>query len=119
MTRHGKEEIFTNLDQIYRAMEVGLVITIDNGIKALALVAAENERYNQHIFPFLLNHLRTCRLREIPQHAEKTVVAVNVQNKERFLEVLEQRQSDLTASQRVRIKKIYKEIGKLGVNSHA
>jgi hypothetical protein len=110
----NSEEIYGRLDQIYTAMETGSVITIDNGIKTLALIAVTNPEYNQRIFPFLLNHLRTCRPKEVPQHAEKTMVAVNSQNKDKFLEVLQERQSDLTASQMVKIKKIFKDIAKIG-----
>jgi hypothetical protein len=97
-------------------MEVGSVITIDNGIKTLALIASMSQEYNQSIFPFLLNHLRTCRPREIPQHAEKTMAAVNLFNRDQFLAVLQQRQDDLSNAQMVRIKKIYKEIAKLGAS---
>lgn len=111
------EEIYDSLDQIYAAMEVGSVITIDNGIKTLALIASTNDEYNQRIFPFLIDHLKTCRPREIPQHAEKTMVAVNSRNQDEFLTVLNERQSDLTAPQMVRIKRIYKEIAKLGTST--
>jgi hypothetical protein len=107
------EKIYDHLDQIYATMEEGSVITIDNGIITLALIAATNQEYNQSIFPFLLNHLLTCRPKEVPQHAEKTMAAVNTSNKDQFLEVLQQRQSDLSDAQMVRIKKIYKEIAEL------
>ncbi len=107
------ESIYNDIDQIFAAMENGSAITIDNGVKALAIVAAKNEEYNQRIVPFLINHLQTCRPKEIPQHAEKTVLAINLHNKGRFLEVLHERENDLTTSQMVRIKKIYKVISQI------
>jgi hypothetical protein len=109
----SSKEIYDNLDQIFAALKEGSVITIDNGIKTLAIIASVNDEYNKRIFPFLINHLKTCRPREIPQHAEKTMVAVNFRNKDEFLTVLNERQSDLTTSQMVRIKRIYKEIAKI------
>jgi hypothetical protein len=111
------EKIYENIDQIYVAMENGSVITIDNGIKALAIVAAQNQLYNEKISPFLIHHLQTCRPQEVPQHAEKSMPAVNQQNKADFLKVLHKRETDLSASQMVRIKKIYKAVARLGEDS--
>ncbi len=108
------EIIYEGIDKIYSAMETGSVITIDNGVKALAVVAGRNGEYNQRIVPFLLSHLRTCRPKEVPQHAEKSIPAINLQNKGRFLEVLHERENDLTLSQMVRVKKIYKALDRLG-----
>jgi hypothetical protein len=113
----NSKEIYDNLEQIFAAMEEGSVITMDNGIKTLALIASTNDEYNQRIFPFLMNHLKTCRPREIPQHAEKTMVAVSYRNKDEFLGVLHERENDLTAPQMTRIKRVYKEIAKLGVST--
>jgi hypothetical protein len=110
-------EIFGELDRILAVMKVGSVITIDNGIKTLAIIASLSDQYNQSIFPFLIAHLKTCKPREIPQHVEKTMAAVNFRNKDEFLTVLNERQSDLTASQMARIKRIYKEIAKLGAST--
>lgn len=111
------EEIYEKIDQIFIAMENGSVITIDNGIKALAIVAAQNEQYNERISPFLFRHLQTCRPKEVPQHAEKSMPAMNRQNVGDFLEALHERERDLTASQMVRIKKIYKAVAQLGEDS--
>ena len=46
---------------IQQAIERGSVITVDNGIRTLARIAAGNAAYNQVIFPYLLRHLDTCR----------------------------------------------------------
>jgi hypothetical protein len=101
-------EIFPHVDEIVQVMKKGSVITMDNGIKALALVASQKEEYRKAIFPILLEHLRTCRPKEVPQHAEKSLPAITAGNKSDFIQVLEKRLEDMTASQTTRLKKIIK-----------
>jgi hypothetical protein len=101
-------EIFPHTDEIVHIMESGSVITIDNGIKVLALVASQKDEYRKAIFPILLDHLKTCRLKEVPQHAEKSLPAITADNKSDFIQVLEQRLEDMSASQAARLKKIIK-----------
>ncbi len=102
--------IYENLDRIYTAMNQGSVITKDNGIKVLATIASQNKQYEKAIFPYLLDHLKTCRPKEVCQHAESTFVAVYNQNKDNFIQILKQRESNLTSSQLTRLKKLYKAI---------
>ena len=102
------KEIGPHLAEIQNAMEQGSVITVDNGVKVLADVAAGDPDQSQAIFPYLLNHLRTCRLKEIPQHSEKTLPAVTAENKAAFIEVLQKRLPQLTDSQAARVKKVIK-----------
>lgn len=97
--------IHAHLDQILKAMNTGSVITVDNAVKALGL-AASNETYRRDIFPHLLEHLRTCRPKEVAQHSEKTLPAVNASNKEEFIAVLEKRKEDLSGAQLTRINKV-------------
>jgi len=99
-------EIFPHVDEIIQVMEKGSVITMDNGIKALALVASQKDEYRKAIFPYLLDHLKTCRPKELPQHAEKSLPTVSADNKSDFIGVLEKRLEDMTASQTARLKKI-------------
>ena len=99
--------IHTHLDQILKAMNSGSVITVDNAVKALAL-AASKDAYREAIFPHLLEHLRTCRPKEVAQHSEKSLPAVNANNKEDFIAVLENRLKDFSASQITRLKKVIK-----------
>ena len=99
-------EIFPHVDEIVQVMKKGSVITMDNGIKVLALVASQKDEYRQAIFPYLLAHLKTCRPKEVPQHAEKSLPAVSADNKSDFIGVLEKRLEDMTASQTARLKKI-------------
>ena len=101
-------EIFPHVDEIVQVMEKGSVITIDNGIKVLALVASQKDEYRKAIFPYLLDHLKSCRPKEVPQHAEKSLPAITAGNKSDFIRVLEKRLEDMTASQTARLKKIIK-----------
>ena len=58
--------------EIQRAMEQGSVITVDAGVQTLAKLA-DDQRRGEQIFPYLLQHLQTCRPKDVPQHAEKIV----------------------------------------------
>ena len=106
------DEIFPHRDEIIKVMEKGSVITVDNGVKTLALVASKKDEYQKAIFPYLLDHLKTCRPKEVPQHAEKTLPAVDATNKSDFIAVLQKRTEDLAGAQLVRIKKVIKEAEK-------
>jgi hypothetical protein len=105
--------IFKHLDEIKKAREAGSVITIDNSISVLAYTAAANENYNKAIFPFLLKHLSTCRPKEVPQHAERTLPAVNESNKAEFIKVLKKRNDDLSGAAFTRLGRIIRLAEKL------
>ena len=107
----SSEVLVDHLQEITSAMKTGSVITVDKGVVTLAKLASVNDKHNARIFPILLNHLETCRIKEIPQHAESTMVAVSYNNKADFITTLKQREEFLTAPQFKRIKKIYKRLG--------
>lgn len=100
------DEIFVQVELVKKVTREGSVITCDNGIKTLAKVAGMKEEYNQVIFPFLSEHLRTCRSKEVPQHAESSLAAVNIKNKQQFIEILDQRMDGLTSAQTARVRKV-------------
>jgi hypothetical protein len=104
--------IQAHLKEILKAMDTGSVITVDNAVKTLAL-AASKDACRPSIFPRLLDHLRTCRPKDVPQHAEKSLPAVDSGNKEDFIAVLEKRIEDLSGSQITRVKKVIKAASKL------
>ena len=106
IARVKPEFIFKHLDEIKKAREAGSVITIDNSISVLAHTAAANENYNKAIFPYLLKHLSTCRPKEVPQHAERTLPAVNESNKDEFIKVLKKRNDDLSGAAFTRLGRI-------------
>ena len=113
VAKANPDVVFKYLDQIKKANETGSVITVDNAISTLAWTAAANEKYNETIFPYLLSHLAGCRPKEVPQHSEKTLPAVNVGNKVEFMKVLEKRMEDLSGSGLSRVKKVIKQANKL------
>ena len=103
------EELYQDYEEITRVMEQSSVITRDNGVKILATIASRKDEYRERILPYLLKHLETCRPKDVPQHAESTVVAVNAANKNEFIKVLEKRMADMTGSKAARLKKVMKE----------
>ncbi|CAG1010436.1 hypothetical protein ANAEL_03951 [Anaerolineales bacterium] len=100
------DTIFKNLDVIKKAKAMGSVITVDNAISVLALTASANPKHNAAIFPDLIRHLASCRPKEVPQHAERTLPAVNANNKKEFVKVLEKRTEDLSGGGLSRVKKL-------------
>lgn len=107
--RADPDAVFKHLDEIKKAKESGSVITVDNAIAALARTAAGNAGYNKAIFPYLLKHLGSCRPKEVPQHSEKTLPAVNASNRQDFMALLEKRMEDLSGSGLSRVKKVIKQ----------
>ena len=99
--------IHAHLPDVLRALNTGSVITVDNAVKTLAL-AASSEEYRASMFPHLLEHLRNCRPKDVPQHAEKTLPAVDASNRDDFITVLEKRMEDLSSAQITRVKKVIK-----------
>jgi hypothetical protein len=108
------DEIYKQVDFIKQLFEKGSVITIDNAVLVLAKVSAANPAYEKVILPDLLRHLKNCRSKEVPQHSEKTLWAVNAGNKDAFIEVLQNRMDEMTTPQANRVKKVIKEAQKKG-----
>jgi hypothetical protein len=104
------EGVFNYLDEIKKAKETGSVITVDNAVSTLAYTAAATDQYNKAVFPYLLKHLSGCRPKEVPQHGEKTLPAVNSSNRADFIKVLEKRMEDLSGSGLARVKKVIKQV---------
>ena len=103
------DSVFKHLDAIMKAKERGSVITVDHAVSTLAWIAASNDKYNKDIFPYLLQQLSGCRPKEVPQHSEKTLPAVNASNKAEFIKVLEKRMKDVSGSGLSRVKKVIKQ----------
>ena len=103
-------EVFDNRDTIVEAIKDGSVITRDNGVKTLAIVASVNEEYNEALFPFLIEHLKSCRPKSIPQHAESIVRAVTSENQGQYVDVLNQRFGTLSSSQQRRVRKLLRTL---------
>lgn len=98
---------------IEQAMEHGSVITVDAGVQTLAKLATTSDERRREIFPYLLQHLQSCRPKDVPQHAEKIVIAVETANRDEFIRTLEQRLPNMSASQTTRIRRVIKQAEKV------
>jgi len=102
------QEIFEHYEEIIKVIEKGSVITQDNGIKTLARVASVSAEYSQGIFPYLIERLSSCRSKSVPQYAESIRVAINQDNQEQFIQILDHRLDELSSAQRKRVQKVLK-----------
>jgi hypothetical protein len=98
--------VLKSLGEIKGAMKAGSVITVDNAVQVLARAASAGEKYRKVMFPLLIAHLKTCRPKDVPQHAEKSLPAVNAANRKEFAAVLTKRMEDLSGSGLARVKKV-------------
>jgi hypothetical protein len=108
------DEIYTNINIIQKAYETGSVITIDNSMTVFAKLCKSNKIYEKELFPLLINHLSSCRPKEIPQHAERISICINKYNSSMFVKILKDRETHLTISQAKRIEKLIKQLEKKG-----
>ena len=104
------DELFPHVREIEKAMQQGSVITVDNGVKALAGIASAKPENQAAILPYLLEHLGKCRTKEVPQHAESTFVAITGEYTQPFREILEKRAEEMTPPQVQRIRKLLKKL---------
>jgi len=102
--------IWGNVDLVISTIDHGTLITLVWGVKTLAKVAAADEQYRQKLFPILLKYLKTCIPRDVPTHAESMLCAVDQNNRQEFLLVLESRQSEMTSSQLARLRKVKRRL---------
>jgi len=103
------QKLFAARERIFSAIREGSVITIDNGVKVLARVAAASPEFESELFPFLIDHLKRCRTKDVPQHAESVLVCINHGNKDLFESLLKNRLTEMSPSQSSRIKKLLKQ----------
>jgi hypothetical protein len=99
------ERIFAQRVVVEKAMAKGSVITVDAAIKTLAIVAANNDQYRQTLVPELLQHLASCRPKDVPQHAESILPAIDATFRDAYVAVLEKRLPQLNPSQAARVKR--------------
>lgn len=104
------DALYPRVEEIRTAMGRGSVIAVDNGVRALARLAASAPERNAALFPVLVEHLGRCRAKEVPQHAEQIAVAVTPENRAAFVAVLERRLPELTPPQATRVRRVIKRI---------
>lgn len=108
------DELFQHRQRIQDALAEGSVITVDNGIKVLAAVAAADDAYRAELLPYLFHHLQICRPKDVPQHAEAILPAVDAAHAEAFVAVLERRLGNLSASQATRVQRVIAQARQAG-----
>ncbi|MNP39502.1 hypothetical protein D3C76_1330810 [compost metagenome] len=69
-----------------------------------------DQNYEKEIFPLLIQHLSSCRTKEVPQHAERIAICLNTANMKEFADVLEARKGELTTSQLKRTEKLVRKL---------
>ncbi|MHB2149697.1 hypothetical protein ACX8XP_11625 [Calditrichota bacterium LG25] len=69
-------------------------------------MAAQAERFREDLLPYLLNHLKTCRSKDVPLRAEAIQAAIDAESKNQFIEILHSRMTDLRPAQVKRLKRI-------------
>jgi hypothetical protein len=99
------DDLFQHRTEIEDAMAKGSVITVDSAVRTLAIVASNNDAYREELLPHLLEHLQSCRPKDVARHAEMTLVAVDPSHSELFVAVLEKRLPGLSSSQAARVRK--------------
>lgn len=100
------DDLYLHRQRIQDAIAEGSVITVDNGVKVLAAIAAADAAYRAELLPDLFHHLQTCRPKAVPQHAEAIVPAVDAAHADAFVAILERRLAHMSASQAARVKRV-------------
>lgn len=103
-------QLYARRAALSKAIETGSVITVDNGIKTLAIVASRSAVYRKALLPQLIEHLRSCRPKDLPQHAEHVVVAVDARSRPAFVEILTRRMAGMPASRITRLRRVIRTV---------
>jgi hypothetical protein len=104
----ASKTIYEKIQVVISAYESGSVITVDNSISVFAGLCKANDGYAKTVLPIIIEHLKKCRPKEVPQHAERASVCFTKENANSIIEVLEKRKAILTALQQARINKLLK-----------
>lgn len=106
------EVIYKEIDRVLSAFNSGSVITIDNGITVLAKLCKADKKYESHLFPLLLEHLKTCCPKDICRLSERMSLCVSKDNVKEFFDILNHRKNHLDGKQIERIIKLENKITK-------
>jgi hypothetical protein len=113
MTLINPNNILELLPEIIDALDDGSVITTDHGVSILAKLSSFPE-YAKTTFPILYKQLRECETKQLPLYAEKSIIAITMENKKQFLKLLEERYPELEKlSQKRRIENVVKKINQI------
>ncbi len=110
IARTEADRLFPFIEDITKVIRTGSVITVDAGIRVLAGIAAASKQYREQIFPILVQHILTCRDKDIPQHSEQILIAADPEYSPAIKEALEARMGELSESQRKRVDKVISQL---------
>lgn len=106
------DEIFASLDRIMATVNTGSVITIDSGVEILARLN-KHARYFNTTDPLLAEQLWKCPIKQLPMYIEKSLVSINTENKDIYLDIINKRLPECDKdSQKKRLEKSFKQISK-------
>jgi len=105
--------IYKNLQTVLAAYENGSIITVDNSISVFAGLCQAGTEYEKEVLPIIIKHLKNCRPKEVPQHAERAAICFNSKNAKAFIEVLEQRLPHLASPGQTRVNRLLKKLRSL------
>jgi hypothetical protein len=103
-------EICADLDAIKQTIKKGTLITVVWGVKTIAKVASSNKSCKPKVLPILLSQLKNCIPRDVAMHFENSLPAIDNENKDLFLKIVEDRKKELTPAQLARLKKAMKNL---------
>ena len=106
--------VYSLLAKILAVADKGSVITKDHAVGILIKLASFKQ-YAGDCEPLLLEQLTKSPNNQFPMYAENSLPVINEKNKKRFEKVMMQRMEGLEKeSQKRRVTKILKAVGKLG-----
>ena len=109
ISRIDPEKVYSNLAGIMQALDKGSVITKDAGVEILANLASSKYLYSDS-FALLMEQLKVCPAKQLPQYAEKALKTINSENSKEFSDILNSRFEELTSdSQKKRITSVLKK----------
>jgi hypothetical protein len=105
--------IFGAFTNITTAIDKGSVITKDAGVATLANLAVV-ESQKEKVIPVLFDELKKCPPKQLPQYAEKSLIAIDKKHKKAFIDLLNTRLSSLEKESQIkRINKVLRAVEKV------
>lgn len=102
--------VYSLLQEIIIAIDKGSVITTDHGVGILSKLAGMKE-YSASAFPLLIDQLKKCPAKQLPMYTEKSMHAIDSDNKKQFSNLIESRLAEMDKeSQKIRLKKVLKKL---------
>jgi|LGOV01.1.fsa_nt_gb hypothetical protein len=105
------KEIYEHLDLIINKINMGTVITSVQGVNVLAKLTAVQEYYDE-VMPILLELLKNTRSVDFPKRAEIISTTLMHKDYESFLEIIYNKEPELSNAGIKRLKKVIKIMNK-------